>query len=182
VSGFGLFSAAQAWAAGSGAAHHEPSIGEIVFPAINFILYAGILYYFALPLVRSFLRSRREEVVATMAQAAAKKQQAEALVREYRAKLAGLDREVQSIHALLRQDGEREKSKLLGEAQALAAKTREDARLLADVEVKTARQHIIEQMARQAEAMARELVQKNLSADDQSRLVQDFIQQIGRTQ
>jgi len=180
MSGFGLFTTTQAWAAGSGAGHHEPSIGEIIFPAINFIIYAGVLYYFGLPLIRSFLRSRREEVMATMAQAAAKKQQAEALVRDYRAKLAGLDQEAQSIGAMLRREGETEKARLLGDARAMAAKIQEDARFLADVEVQTARQNIIEEMARQAETMAREMVQRNFSAADQGRLVQEFIQQIGQ--
>jgi len=101
-------------------------------------------------------------------------------VRDYRAKLAGLDQETQSIQALLRQEGEREKSRLLGEAQAIAVKIQEDARFLADVEVKTARQSIIEEMARQAEAAARELVQRNISPQDQDRLVREFIQQIGQ--
>ena len=174
-----LFGVAQAWAAGGGAAHHEPSIGEIIYPAINFILYAGVLYYFALPLVRNFLRARQGEIVAAIDQAAAKKQQAEALVREYRAKLAGLDQETQAIRALLCEEGEREKARLLREAQAMAERTREDARFLADVEVKTARQEIIEEMARQAEALARELVQRNIAPADQSRLVQEFIEQIG---
>jgi F-type H+-transporting ATPase subunit b len=178
MTGVGLFGAAQAWAA-SGAAHHQPSIGEIVFPAINFILYAGVLYWFGVPLVRSFLRSRREDVVTAMAEAAGKKQRAEALVREYRAKLAGLEREVQSIQALLREEAERERSRLLGEARAIATKTRDDARLLAEAQVRAARQDIIEEMAGRAEAMARELVQKNLSVDDQTRLVQEFIGQIG---
>jgi len=181
VSGVGLFRATQAWAAGSGAVHHEPSIGEIIYPAINFILYAGILYYFAVPLVRNFLRSRREDIVAMMAQAAAKKQKAEALVREYRVKLAGVDQEIQSIQSLLRQEGELEKAKLLGDAQIVAAKIREDAGFLADVEVKTARQSLIEEMARQAEAMARELVQRSISPADQRRLVQQFIEQIGQS-
>ena len=181
MSGVGLFSATQAWAAGSGAVHHEPSIGEIIYPTINFILYAGILYYFAVPLVRNFLRSRREEIVATMAQAAVKKQKAEALVREYQAKVAGVDQEIHSIQSLLRQEGELEKARLLEDAQVIAAKIREDAGFLADVEAKTARQNIIEEMARQAHAMARELVQKSISPADQARLVQQFIQQIGQS-
>jgi F-type H+-transporting ATPase subunit b len=179
MSGPELIGAAQAWAAGGAAAHHEPSIGEILYPAINFVLYAGVLYYFVLPLVRNFLRSRQAEIVAAIDQAAAKKQQAEALVREYRAKLAALDQETQAIRALLREESEREKARLLRDAQATAEKAREDARLLADVEVKTARQEIIEEMARRAEAAARELVRRNIAPADQSRLVQEFIQQIG---
>lgn len=172
--------AANAWAAGGGE-HHTPTIDEVIFPAINFIIYAGILYFFALPAVRGFLRSRREEVVVTMAQASAKKQQAEALVAEYRAKLAGVDEEVRSIHTSFQREAEADRDKLLREAETLAAKIRDDAHFLSEQEMKAARQSIREEMAERAAATARDLVQKNISAADQARLAQDFIQSIGST-
>ncbi len=181
MSGLELFTAASVWASEAGAEHATPSIGEVVLPAINFIIYAGVLYYFALPLVRSFLRSRREQVTATIAQASAKKQQAEALVREYRAKLAAVDQEAKSIMASVRQESERERAKSLADAQAMAAKIRDDARFLGEREVGIAREKIREELADQAETIARELVQKNLTASDQDRLAQEFIQQIGQT-
>ena len=173
-----LFVVASAWAAGGGE-HHTPTIGEVIFPAINFIIYAAVLYYFALPALRGFLRSRRDQVVSTMAQASAKKQQAEALVSEYHARIAGLDQEIQSIHASFQREAAAEKEKLLREAQVLAAKIRDDARVLADQEAKAARQMVRAEMANWAEATARELVAKNISAADQGRLAQDFIQSIG---
>jgi F-type H+-transporting ATPase subunit b len=174
-----LFSTAQAWAAG-GAEHHAPPISDVIFPTLNFLIYAFIIVKFAVPLVRSFLRSRREEVISVITQASAKKQQAEALVREYRTKLAGLEKEVASIEASWRDEAEREKAKLLSEAQGLAAKIKEDAQFLADQEVKIARQSIRLEMANQAEAMAEELVQRHLSPADQSRLAAEFIQHIGQ--
>jgi F-type H+-transporting ATPase subunit b len=182
VSGLELFTTTNAWASAAGAEHHTPSIGEVVLPAINFIIYAAVLYYFALPLVRSFLRSRREAAVATMAQASAKKQQAEAFVKEYRAKLAAVDQEVQSIKASLRAEAEREKAKMVRETQAMAAKIRDDARFLADREVSIAREKIRAELADQAETAARELVQRNLSPADQGRLAQEFIQHLGQAQ
>lgn len=178
MSALDLFTVANAWAAGGGE-HHTPTIDEVIFPAINFIIYAAVLYFFALPAVRGFLRSRREDVVATMAQASAKKQQAEALVGEYRAKLAGVDQEIRAIHASFQREAETEQDKLRTEARNLAAKIRDDARFLADQETKAARQMIREEMASQAQAAARELVQKNISAADHGRLAQDFIQSIG---
>ena len=174
-----LFTAAPAWASAAGAEHHTPPISDVIFPALNFLIYAFIIVKFALPLVRSFLQSRREEVLGAITQASAKKQQAEALVRDYQAKLTGLDKEVQAIQTELRDEGEREKSKLLSEAQSLAVKIKDDAQFLAEQEVKMARQKIREEMANHAEATARELVQRNLTAADQGRLVQDFIQDIG---
>jgi F0F1-type ATP synthase membrane subunit b/b' len=76
-----FFMTAQAWAsAAAEAEHHAPSINDIWFPLANFLIYAFILVKFAFPLVRNFLRSRRDEVVSTISQASAKKQAAEALV------------------------------------------------------------------------------------------------------
>ncbi|MDP9128842.1 MAG: hypothetical protein M3N35_00485, partial [Candidatus Binatota bacterium] len=175
----GIFTVAQAWAAG-GAEHHTPSITEVIFPALNFLIYAVIIVKFALPPVRSFLKSRRDEVVATIAQASAKKAAAQSLVDEYKAKLAALDQQVRSLQATLRDEGERDKAKLLGEANTMAAKIKADASILADQEVKMARQKIREDMAIQAEATARALLQRNLSADDQNRLADEFIQSIGQ--
>jgi F-type H+-transporting ATPase subunit b len=180
VSGLDLFTAANAWASAAGAEHHTPTIGEVVLPAINFIIYAAVLYYFVLPAVRNFLRSRREDIVTTIAQASAKKQQAEALASEYRAKIAHLDQEVQALQASRRADAEREQAKMLSEAEATAVKIREDARFLADREVSAAREKLREELAGQAETMARELVRRNISAADQGRLAQEFIQHIGQ--
>jgi F-type H+-transporting ATPase subunit b len=176
-----FFFAAQAWAASGASEHHGPSIHEIWFPLGNFLIYAFIIARYALPAVRGFLNSRRQEVVATIEEASAKKQQAEAFVREYRARLAGLDNEAAAIIASLRQDGELLKNKLLEEAKTLAAKIKEDARFLADQEFNVARQKLREEMADRAEAESRALAQRNLSAADQGRLVEDFIQNIGQT-
>ena len=180
MSGLDLLTATNAWASAAGAEHHVPTIGEVVLPAINFVIYAAVLYYFALPAIRNLLRSRREEIGTAIAQASAKKQQAEALVNEYRAKIARVGQEAQSIQASRRADAEREQVKMLSEAEAMAAKLREDARFLADREVSIARETLREELAGQAEAMARELVQRNISAADQGRLAQEFIQHIGQ--
>jgi len=175
----GIFTTTQAWAAG-GAEHHAPPLTDVIFPALNFLIYAFIIFKYALPAVRGFLKNRREEVIATMTQASAKKAAAQALVDEYKTKLAAVDREVQSLQATLRDEGERDKAKLIGDANAMAAKIKEDARVLADQEVKMARQKIREEMAIQAEATARALLQRNLSVEDQNRLADEFIQSIGQ--
>jgi F-type H+-transporting ATPase subunit b len=178
-----LFVTAQVWAgeaAEHGAEHHAPSINDIWFPLGNFLIYLFIIVKFALPLVRDFLKSRREEVVSTIAEASAKKQAAEAVVNDYKTKLAGLDKEIQSMHAALRDEGEREKAKLVTEARTTAVKIKEDAQFLADQEVKIAKQKVRQDLADQAEAAARELVQRNLSVADQVRLADEFLQNIGQ--
>jgi F-type H+-transporting ATPase subunit b len=180
VSLYEFFFAAQAWASSAAGEHHGPSIHEIWFPLGNFLIYAFIIARYAIPPVRGFLRSRRQQVLAALEEATAKKQQAEAFLSEYRARLAGVDREVTALLASLRDDGEILRNRLLEEARTLAAKITADARFLADQEFNMARRKLREEMAERAEATARELAQRNLTAADQGRLVQDFIENVGQ--
>ena len=181
MSSLEIWTVAQAWASAAEAEHHAPSITQILFPLGNFLIYAYIIKRFALPVVRDFLRSRRAEILTSIESAAESKKQAEAVVSGYQAKLTGIQREVDGIQAELQAEGEREKSKLIAEAESLAAKIKDDAVFLSDQEVKTARQKIRYDMAVQAESTARELLGRHLSAGDQDRLAEDFIQSIGRT-
>jgi len=179
-----LFATAQLWAAEAashGAEHHAPSINGVWWPLGNFIIYAFIIVKFALPLVRDFLKTRREEIVSSIAQASAKKSAAEAFVSDYKAKIAGLAKQIETLQATLRDEGEREKTRLVSEAQSLALKIKADAQFLADQEVKIARQQLRQEMANLAEAAARELVERNLSAADHNRLAEEFIHSIGQT-
>ena len=178
---FDLLTIGQAWASAAEAEHHAPSINQIWFPLANFLIFVWILKRFALPLVRDFLRSRREEVLSAVQAAAESKRRAQAIVEEYKSRLAVLDQEVRSIQASLRAEGERQKAKLLEEAQALMKKILEDARFLADQELKMVRQKIREEMASLAEARARELVQRHMTPADQLRLAEEFLGEIGQS-
>lgn len=177
---FDPFKFAEAWAASAGAEAHAPSINEIWFPLVNFLIFAFLIKIYALPLVRSYLMSRRGEVLAAIKAAAANKERAEALVQDYKARLARLNEESTSIQEALRAEAEREKAKLLKEADALVAKIRSDARFLSEQEVKVARHQMRQDMAETAKAKAVELVRRHISAADQTRLVDDFIQNIGQ--
>ncbi len=182
MSNLEFFSLAQASASvAADIGHHAPSIADIVFPLANFLIYAFILKKFALPLVRDYLRSRRQEMMTAIQGAAESKQRAEAVVQEYNNRLAGADREAESILSALQADGEQEKSRILDEARSTAAKIKEDSQLLANQEIRMARQRIRLEMAQQAEAVACALIQRNLSNADQVRLVEDFMRDIGRS-
>jgi F-type H+-transporting ATPase subunit b len=175
-----LFAVTAAWASAAEAEHHAPSFNDIWFPVVNFLIFAFIIKRFAVPLLRDYLRSRREEVVSTLETAAESKRRASALVQDYRWRLAHLDEQVQSIQSALRAEGEREGAKLLQDAEASARKIKADASFLAEQEVKMARQQLREEIAAQAAGEARELIQRNMSPADQSRLFEQFIQNIGQ--
>lgn len=175
-----LFGVAQAWAAGAGAEPHAAPISQLLFPVLNFLIFVYLIKRFVVPLIQGYLKSRREGVLTAVREADEGKKQAETTVRDYRERLARLDAEVRGIQEALKAEGEREKNKLLREAEGLAAKIKEDTRFLAEQEIKVARQKIREEMAERARTTATELVRRNLSPADQGRLVDEFIQDIGQ--
>lgn len=175
-----FFLAAPAWAA-KGGEHHDADISGIIFPLLNFLIYAGLIVYFGFPAMRRFLKQRREQVFILIRQAAARKQQGMALLQDYRSRLSRLDQESQAIQAQLRSEGEREKKRLLSEAEALAAKIKSDALLLAEQEFKVAKQQVLEELVETATALAVNLARRHVSPADHGRLVEEFIHGVGRS-
>ena len=166
-----------AWAASAGGAH-VPSITELLFPLINFLIFAWLVKRYALPIIRQHLQQRREGLVEAVATAQQAKGEAEGYVRKYRELLNVLEEECERIREGLRAEGERERTRIVAEAEESAAKLKADADFLAEQEVKMARQQLRGEMALLAEAAAERVIQQHMAAADQDRMVESFSQQI----
>jgi F-type H+-transporting ATPase subunit b len=161
------------------AEEHAASINELVFPLINFLIFLYLIKRFLLPVAREHLRGRREEIASAVKEADEARKQAEAMLSDYKNRLARLNEETKSILDAFRAEGEREKSKLLTEADELGKRLNADADLLTEQEIRSARQELRREIARAARAAAERLVQENLDAADRQRLLADFLSEVG---
>jgi F-type H+-transporting ATPase subunit b len=169
-----------AWAAPAvEAEEHAASVGELIFPLVNFLIFLYLIKRFVLPLARDYFKSRREGIAQSIREADEAKQRADALVRDYKNRLAKLTEEIRSIREALRAEGEREKAKLLAEAGEIAQRIQADADFLADQEVRLARQELRRAIVAAARAAAEQLLQQNLTAADQKRMVAEFLSEVG---
>lgn len=172
---------AQAWAASAEVEEHAASITQLLFPFLNFLLFLYLVKRFALPLVKDYLRSRREEILKAVAEADAGKRQAEEKIRDYRERLARLASEAKGIQETLRAEGERDRARLIAAAKEQAAKIQTDAAFLVEQEVKVARHQVRVEIARVAEEAAKGLLQRQLTEADQRRLAEEFLSELGGT-
>ena len=131
------------------------------------------------PRIRNYLTSRRQEVLKLVEGASEDKQRIQAVVQEYTGRLSRVDQEIRGIQSSFRDEAEHEKAKLVQDAERTAGKIKEDAEFLAEQQIKVARLEIREEMATNAATVARDLIRKNFSGADQSRLVAEFITNIG---
>ncbi|PIE18828.1 MAG: hypothetical protein CSA66_03680 [Proteobacteria bacterium] len=95
---------------------------------IDFVIFVGLMWLFVRGPARKFLAARYERVKTEMEQASRLKAEAEAKLAEYDRLMAGLDAEIAEIREQFKKDGERERDRIIAEAQAAS----ERARVLAE--------------------------------------------------
>ena len=166
-----------AWAATAGEAH-APSITELLFPLINFLIFAYLVKRFGLPFIRDHLKQRRQGLIDAVETARQAKVEAQGSVHKYQELLKALDGECDRIREGLRVEGERERARIVAEAEDSAAKLMADADFLAEQEVKMAREQIRGEIAALAEAAAIRALQQHMVDADQNRMVENFSRQI----
>lgn len=169
-----------AWAQPSYAAEeHSASVTQLLFPLINFLIFFYLMKRFLVPVIRDFLRSRRERLLSALEEAQRGKKIAEETHLSYRNRLAGIAEEARALSETLRADGEKQRAKILSAAEELARKITADAEFQAQQEVKVARQRVRNELAAAARGEAEKLIRRHLTPGDEERLVGEFLSQLG---
>ena len=178
TAGFFLLLPVILWAAEEGHGEHVPSISDLVFPVINFLLFVFILYRYVIPTVRDALRQRREKITLALEEAKRAKEEAERLRKDYELKLAGLAAEQEKIQEQALEAAERERRRIVEEARQMAERVKSEVQQIAQREVEEARRTLRQEAANQAVRMATELVQSRLTQTDHRRFVQDLMTEV----
>ncbi|MGD9020007.1 MAG: ATPase, partial [Desulfuromonadales bacterium] len=129
--------------------------------------------------IRKGLKERSAGIEKTLAEAEAAKQAAEAKHREYTEKLAKATEEIASITASIRHEGELERDKIVAAAKEMALKIEREAENKAAGVVAKARTELRQEASRLAVELAEDMLKKQVSADDQKRLVDEYMQKVG---
>ncbi|MGK2944360.1 MAG: F0F1 ATP synthase subunit B [Desulfuromonadales bacterium] len=166
-------------ATGDGHADSGVILKDFLYRCFNFILLVGLLAYFVTKPVRKGLKARRDDIEKTLADARIAKEAAEAKHREYSEKLARATEEIATLTEAIRRDGELEREKILAAAKQLAVKIEKEADNKAISVVAKARIELREEAARLAVELAEDMLKKQVSAEDQKRLVDEYMQKVG---
>jgi F-type H+-transporting ATPase subunit b len=160
------------------AEEHAASATELIFPFLNFLIFLFLIYRFVVPMARDYFNKRRADIAAAVSEGEEAKRRGEALLADYRGRLARLGDELAAIRGALRADGDKEKAKLLADAADTAQRIKSDADLLADQEVRLARAELKRDIVARAGATAERLVRENLTPADQKRIVGEFLSEV----
>jgi F-type H+-transporting ATPase subunit b len=180
--GLGLFLAFQGvvWAseAGGHGDGHALNWTDFLLRTLNFAILVAILVKLLKKPISNYFASRREEIQKLLAELEIKKQEAEKKSAEYRAKMASLEDETKKIVSEMIGEGEAERQRIIESAQRQAEYIRQQAQIAVQQEVKAARESLQEEISEMSVAAAEEVLRKSMQADDQTRLVKDFMTRV----
>jgi F-type H+-transporting ATPase subunit b len=159
--------------------HAAPTIGQLLFPLINFVLFVALLVRFLGQPIREHFRSRAEQLRDALAAGARARDAAEALRAQLARDIADLPALRERLRSDLRAAAERERDTLLALGRQAAERIRTDARLLADHELAAARDALRNETIDEAVRQATALVRHGLRPDDQDRYVREFVAATG---
>jgi F-type H+-transporting ATPase subunit b len=156
-------------------APHHAAIGELLWPALNFIIFVAILVRVLRGPSVEYFRARTARLREALQAGARARAEAEAL-------RAAIARDVENLPALraqlradLKATAGHECEVLVALGRTAAERIRSDARQLAEHEFAVARAALRSEVIEEAVRQATTLVRRAIRAEDQERFVREFV-------
>jgi len=151
---------------------------DTVARLVNFAILAGTLWYLLRSPIAKYLADRGTQIRSDLVNAAELKQTAAAAIEEIDRKLKALPAELEALRAQGAQDIATEEARIRAAAAAERERLLEQARREIDVQVKVAERELVMHAADLAVGVASERIKKNITDDDQRRLLDRYVQQL----
>ena len=179
---FALIVAGTAFAADHGGGHGElftsEKIWNYVFRVVNFILFIGVIVYFAGSKIKTAFVGRRVQIQQDLDDLQARQAEAEKKLKDVEKGIANMAAEKEAILAEAKQQGEAQKDAIIAKAVKDAEALKEQAKRTAENEAKAAIDTIRAEMADLVVAAAERIVQERLSEKDHDKLVDDYLTKV----
>jgi F-type H+-transporting ATPase subunit b len=158
--------------------HEEESIWGFVGKIVNFALLVGTLVYFLRAPVSGYLATRRTQVRADLDAAEAMKRSAAQQITEMEAKLKALPHELEELKARGQAEVAAEEARIRELAEAERIRLVEQASREIDQQVRMAQRALVEHAADLSVSVAETKIKRNITSDDQARLVKAYLDQV----
>jgi F-type H+-transporting ATPase subunit b len=162
--------------------HHEKTYFGIpgwILKLANMFLFIGVLVYFVGGPVKRAFAERSAAIQRAADEAKERRVKADQMASDIQARLTAIQEEVRAIHERAIAEGERQKRELIASAEAEAEKIRAAAKNEIENRLKHARTELTAFAGQLAAERAEQLLREKITSDDQQKLFQDSLRQVG---
>ncbi|MFT5726005.1 MAG: F-type H+-transporting ATPase subunit b [Desulforhopalus sp.] len=149
---------------------------------VNFIALMIILVKFAAKPIGSGLSARRTKIKDEIETLERQKVEAEQSYNDFQTKLSSVESEIDKVVDRAIAQAEVEKTKIIAKAEQAAEEIMRSAEMAVQNEVTEARRILKDDATEQAAVIAEQLIVKNLTADDQVKIIENYLDKVGAVQ
>jgi len=164
---------------------HDESIGGMIrgmaWPVANFVIFVGLLYYFFNKPFSEYLASRHATIRKDLVEAAALKSTATAQLTQIEQKLQAIPGEIAALRTRGAEEIKAEEQRIAAAAAAERERLLAQTRREIDLQVRLAKKEILEHAADLAVQLATDRIKKEVTPDDQARLVDRYLDQVKKS-
>ena len=146
---------------------------------VNFLGFIALLVWLLRKPLVQFFENRRHQIAESLRKAEEDRDRAQAVAREVGEHLVRIEAEIELLRLHAREQAETEEKEIAAhaveEAERVAARTRAEL----DARVRSAKNELTTYAADLAVALARDLVVKTVTPDDEKRLVAEGVKNLG---
>jgi F-type H+-transporting ATPase subunit b len=172
---------------GHGAAKVSKSLSaekvkDLGWRVVNFIALMIILVKFGAKPIGAGLAGRRKKIKDEIEDLQQKRADAEKTYNDFQAKLATVESEIDKIVDRAIAQAEIEKVKIIAKAEQAAHDIKRSAEMAIQNELTEARRTLKNEVADQAAILAEKLIVNNLTANDQVKIIDNYLAKVGAVQ
>jgi F-type H+-transporting ATPase subunit b len=153
----------------------KPSPGLMVWTLVMFLVTLFILKRYVLGPVGQVVEKRRNHIAESIDEAERSRDEATALLDDYKVRLAEARREADGIREQGRSEGERQKADILSQAHAQRERVLADAQDQIDAQARSAAGQIRDDVVSLALLAAEKVTRQTLSEQEHRRLIEEAI-------
>jgi F-type H+-transporting ATPase subunit b len=149
-----------------------------LFFAINFLLFAGIVYKFAGPAVATFFRDRATNIRSELERLESALKEAQDLAKRAAERMSHLEQDAAQLKSEMENETAYLANRIREGARTTAERIQHDTELTSSAIVEAAQRRVRERLAANAADLARDLIAKSFELADQARLIDGFMDRI----
>jgi F-type H+-transporting ATPase subunit b len=168
-----------AFVIGEAAGHGGLNTGDIVFQLIMFLVLMALLKKFAWGPLMGIMQQREDHIAGEITAAEKSRTEANNILEEQKKLLKEARLEAQTMIENSKKQGSEQREEIITTARLEAERLKESAKREIETQKEQAVAALQKQVASLSVLIASKVIEKELSADDQQKLINDYIQEVG---
>ncbi|MBE0584471.1 MAG: ATP synthase F0 subunit B [Desulfofustis sp.] len=169
-------------ASGEGGSLSSEKLWDLFWRVLNFAVLIFLLVKFGAKPIANSLGGRQKRIKEELQDLERRRDEAQKQYREFEAKLASVEKDIDTIVARAVAQAEVEKAKIIEKAEKAVGDLKRQSELAIQNEIVEARRTLKNEITEQAAALAEELIVKNLKPADQVQIIENYLNKVGAVQ